>query len=98
TLLRIGEGTPLTLSHRRGEDIHWSPRPACRFLDGMELAWLDPAGPDQRDVDGAVALQAAAQLVDAPEFPTPIVSAFLANLRYGWEDNAADTAVLRDDR
>ena len=64
----------------------------------MELAWLDPADPDQRDVDGAVALQAAAQLVDAPEYPTPIVSAFRANLRYGWEDNAADTAVLRDDR
>jgi GNAT superfamily N-acetyltransferase len=64
----------------------------------MELAWLDPAGPDQRDVDGAVALQAAAQLVDAPEYPTPIVSAFRANLRYGWEDNAPDTAVLRDGR
>src|SRR5689334_13417688 len=95
TLLRIGEGTSLTLSHGR-----YSLAYAVRvpFPRRMELAWLDPAAPDQRDVDGAVALQAAAQLVDAPEFPTPMVSSFLANLRYGWEDNAADTAVLRDPR
>jgi GNAT superfamily N-acetyltransferase/RimJ/RimL family protein N-acetyltransferase len=63
----------------------------------MELAWLDPANPDRRDVDGAVALQEAARAVDTPDYPSPTVSAFLANLRYGWEDNAPDTAVLRDD-
>jgi ribosomal protein S18 acetylase RimI-like enzyme len=62
----------------------------------MELAWLDPANPDRRDVDGAVALQAAARSVDLPDFPAPTVSAFRANLRHGWEDNAPQTAVLRD--
>src|SRR5205814_3951282 len=39
-----------------------------------------------------------AQAIDEREFPTPTVSDFLAGLRHGWEDNAADTAVLRDDR
>jgi GNAT superfamily N-acetyltransferase len=62
----------------------------------MELVWLDPANPDRRDVDGAVALQEAARSVDTPDHIPPTVSAFRANLRYGWEDNAPETAVLRD--
>jgi ribosomal protein S18 acetylase RimI-like enzyme len=61
----------------------------------MELAWLDPANPDRRDVDGAVALLEAARCADTPDHIPPTVSAFRANLRYGWEDNAPETAVLR---
>jgi GNAT superfamily N-acetyltransferase len=63
----------------------------------MELAWLDPVDPDRRDVDGAVALQEAARCADTPDHIPPTVSAFRANLRYGWEDNAPETAVLRDE-
>jgi GNAT superfamily N-acetyltransferase/RimJ/RimL family protein N-acetyltransferase len=64
----------------------------------MELVWLDPADPDRRDVDGAVALMEAARPDDEREFPAPTVSNFVANLRYGWESNAPLIAVLRDDR
>jgi GNAT superfamily N-acetyltransferase len=61
----------------------------------MQLVWLDPANPDRRDVDGAVALLEAARRADTPDHIPPTVSEFRANLRYGWEDNAPETAVLR---
>ncbi|QSB14096.1 GNAT family N-acetyltransferase [Natronosporangium hydrolyticum] len=61
----------------------------------MELSWLDPQQPDQRDLAGAVAVLAAATAADTPSFPLPTVSGFAARLRYGFAGEPRLAAVAR---
>lgn len=61
----------------------------------MDLTWLDPEHFERRDVDGAVAVLEAARSVDAPQQLPQSVTAFLANLRHGWEGIAPIHALAR---
>lgn len=62
----------------------------------MELTWLDPEHPDQRDVAGVVAVMEAARVVDCPHEQTLTVGSFTADLRHGWDGDPAVVAVTRD--
>jgi Sortase and related acyltransferases len=74
-------------------------RPSSRaFLIRMELTWIDPAHLDERDVDGAVALMAAAQAVDSPSAAPSTRAGFLAGIRHGWDGDPALVGVRRDKR
>jgi GNAT superfamily N-acetyltransferase/RimJ/RimL family protein N-acetyltransferase len=61
---------------------------------GMDLTWLDPDQPDARDVAGVVAVLEAARAVDNPQFPPGSVTSFLGWVRYGWDGEAPDVAVV----
>jgi GNAT superfamily N-acetyltransferase len=64
----------------------------------VNVSWLDPAHLQERQVAGAVALLEAARLTDNPEQLGPTVGGFIADLRHGWDGDAADTAVAEDHR
>lgn len=62
----------------------------------MELSWLDPDSADRRDVDGWVALNAAAHAVDTPFLPPQTRRVSVAWLRYGWDGDLPRIALTRD--
>jgi GNAT superfamily N-acetyltransferase len=63
---------------------------------GMDLSWLDPETPDERDLVGAAAVLEAARAVDSPQFPEETVSFYRARLRHGWDGEPPSMAVTRD--
>lgn len=64
----------------------------------MELTWIDPTRPEERDVAGVVALRVAAQAADAP-LDAPFTRAgFLGDIRHGWDGDPAIVGVHRDKR
>lgn len=62
----------------------------------MDLSWLDPEHPDERDVAGAVAVSEAARAVDAPWAVADTVTSYLARLRHGDDGYPLVAAVARD--
>lgn len=62
----------------------------------MDIRWLDPEQLDRGDGDGAVAVLEAARVVDSPHQPSPTVTEFVADLRYGWDGDPALIALARD--
>jgi GNAT superfamily N-acetyltransferase len=64
----------------------------------MELTWIDPAGIDERDVAGAIALLVAAQAVDTPSAAPMTRTGLLADIRHGWDGDPAIVGVRRDKR
>jgi len=62
----------------------------------MDLSWLDHAHPEARDVDGVVAVFEAARVVDMPHWLGTTLSSFRSQLRYGWDGDPADVAVVHD--
>ena len=62
----------------------------------MDLCWLDHAHPEARDVDGVVAVFEAARVVDMPHWLGTTVSSFRSQLRYGWDGDPAEVAVVHD--
>ena len=62
----------------------------------MEMTWLDREHLDRRDVDGMVAMQNAARAVDTPQLPPLSVAAARSWLRYGWDGDPPEAAVVRD--
>jgi GNAT superfamily N-acetyltransferase len=64
----------------------------------VDLTWLDPDHVDRPDVDGAVAMLAAARAVDRPHQLSLTASSFIAGLRHGWEGHRPATALARDAR
>lgn len=71
------------------------------FLDDMtahELRWLDPDDLDDHDVDGALALLAAATEVDRPHESSPTREEFVVGTRIGWDGDPLHTALACDKR
>ena len=64
----------------------------------MELAWLDPEHPDERDLAGAVAAVDAARIVDQPLWTSITVEVFAGMLRHGWDDGPPRMGVARAER
>lgn len=64
----------------------------------MELTWIDPDQPDERDVAGALALMVAAQAVDLPSEAPWTRTGLLADIRYGWDGDPTIVGVRRDKR
>lgn len=64
----------------------------------MELSWLDPTRLDDRDVTAVAALREAAREVDMPYDQPMTTRAWSAELRHGWDDVPAATALSRDHR
>jgi GNAT superfamily N-acetyltransferase len=62
----------------------------------MELSWLDPARPDRRDLDGAVAVLQAASALDTPFRLEQTVTSYAARVRYGGDGDPPKVAVTRD--
>jgi GNAT superfamily N-acetyltransferase len=62
----------------------------------VNVTWLDPEQLDPRDVAGAVAVLEAARVVDAPHEMPMTTSTFSTGLTYGWEEEPALGAVIRD--
>jgi GNAT superfamily N-acetyltransferase len=64
---------------------------------GMDLSWLDPDSPDERDLVGAAAVLEAARAVDSPQFPEEGMPYYRARLRHGWDGEPPSMAVTRDE-
>jgi GNAT superfamily N-acetyltransferase len=64
----------------------------------MELTWIDPEHIDERDVAGAVAMMAAAQVVDAPLTAPWTRTGFIADITCGWDGDPAIYGLRRDKR
>ena len=62
----------------------------------MELSWLEPERLDQSAVAGAVAVLEAARAVDTPFLPPRRTSAFVAQLRHGYEGDPPLIALGTD--
>lgn len=63
----------------------------------MDLTWLDPDRADPRDLAGAVAVLAAARVVDIPQLPVgPTVSTYASRLRHGGDGEPPLAAVTRN--
>jgi GNAT superfamily N-acetyltransferase len=64
------------------------------------MIWIDAneAGPDSREVAGAVAVREAARAVDSPYQPPMDTTRYRARLRYGWDGDAPIAALARDAR
>jgi GNAT superfamily N-acetyltransferase len=62
----------------------------------MELQRLDPDNLDPRDVSGGVAVIEAARRVDSPHQPSMTVSAWMADLREGWDGEPPVAYLHRD--
>jgi GNAT superfamily N-acetyltransferase len=63
---------------------------------GMDLSWLDPESPDERDLVGSAAVMEAARSADAPQFPEETLTFYRARLRHGWGGEPPTMAVTRD--
>lgn len=62
----------------------------------MDVTWLDPDHLDRRDVDGALAVIEAARAVDCPHERLTTTAMYVARLRYGWDGEPPEVAVVRD--
>jgi ribosomal protein S18 acetylase RimI-like enzyme len=64
----------------------------------MHLIWLDSNSLDRRDVDAVTAVWEMSRAADAPG-DLPLTSMNVrATLKYGWESNPPQTALVRDAR
>jgi GNAT superfamily N-acetyltransferase len=63
----------------------------------MDVRWLDPDRPDAGDVAGAVTVDEAARVVDAPQLPPSTTSDFTVVMRHGWDGDPPTVAVARVD-
>lgn len=68
------------------------------FHEGVDLAWLDPARLDERDVAGAVGVLEASRAADCPHEQPRTVRRFTADLCHGWDGEPPLVAVTRSDR
>jgi GNAT superfamily N-acetyltransferase len=64
----------------------------------MDLTWIDPEHPDERDVAGAVAMMVAAQVVDTPGAAPWTRTGFIADMKSGWDGDPAIYGLRRDKR
>lgn len=64
----------------------------------VELTWIDPQHPDERDVAALVALREACRPLDAPHRLGDTVSSVVAHLRHGWDADPPVVALARDER
>lgn len=62
----------------------------------MDLNWLDPESPDERDLIGAAAVLEASRAADTPQYPEETVGYYRTRLRHGWDGEAPEMAVTRD--
>jgi GNAT superfamily N-acetyltransferase len=70
--------------------------PRTGALAPADVAWLDPADLDPRDVAGVAALLQAAAEVDSPHQPAPTARMVSGRLRKGFDGQPPATAVARD--
>jgi GNAT superfamily N-acetyltransferase len=59
----------------------------------VEIGWLNPERPDERELAGAVAVLEAARLVDSPHQLGETIDTLVAGLKFGWDGDPAQAAV-----
>jgi GNAT superfamily N-acetyltransferase len=64
----------------------------------VELRWIDPDHLDESEVDGVVALLAAAQEVDIPGAAPYSRTGLVADIQHGWDGDRTTVGTLRDKR
>jgi RimJ/RimL family protein N-acetyltransferase len=69
-----------------------------RFHEDVQITWLDPAHPQRRDAEGAVALLESARALDRPYAFPGTVTSFKGRMRHGWDGDPPQVAVARDGR
>jgi GNAT superfamily N-acetyltransferase/RimJ/RimL family protein N-acetyltransferase len=61
----------------------------------VELCWLDPEHLSDRDVGAALAVLEGAREVDSPQELGRTLGTFAAELRFGWDGEPFETAILQ---